>query len=167
MVNIYREVSNGVFQIWTGEAIDDIQYPTNIDVLWSNTELNAIGLYIPYDPGVPDGYSVANTSVHRVGDTVRYVYSLVADPEETPLDHPLSARQIRLGLIRNGYSLNFVQSIIDAIPDQQQREEAQVWWEFSTYVHWDHEMTQALLTLAGINQEDAITMWMEAKDYAA
>lgn len=85
-------------------------------------------------------------------------------PSAAPADYPLSARQLRLGLVRNGVSLGKVQATIDALPSPQ-RDEAQIYWEFSTEIHWGHPMTQSLMALAGISDEAAAAMWMLAKDY--
>lgn len=84
-----------------------------------------------------------------------------------PADFPLTARQLRLGLIRHGIGLSAVQAAISAIPVQEDRDEAQVYWEFSTVIDWTHPMTQGLMALAGISAEDAAEMWMVAKDYEA
>jgi hypothetical protein len=92
------------------------------------------------------------------------------EPEPLPLlpsNYPLTDRQLRLGLIRHGIPLATVQSAIDTIPDQLQRDEAQVWWEFSKTINWDHPMTQSLMALVGVTSEQATAMWMVAKDYAA
>jgi hypothetical protein len=59
------------------------------------------------------------------------------------------------------------ESAISAIGDGQQRDEAQVYWEFSTVINWSHPMTRGLMALAGITPEDAAAMWMVAKDYEA
>lgn len=85
-------------------------------------------------------------------------------PSTDPVDYPLTARQIRLGLVRNGVSLATIQATIDALPSPQ-RDEAQIYWEFSTMIHWEHPMTQALMALAGIDAKNAAAMWMAAKDY--
>lgn len=82
----------------------------------------------------------------------------------TPSDYPLTARQLRLGLVRNGVTLDKVQATIDALPSPQ-RDEAEIYWKFSTEIHWDHPMTQSLMALAGIPDEAAAAMWMLAKDY--
>lgn len=93
---------------------------------------------------------------------------LVADipeaPPSSPADYPLTARQLRLGLVRNGVSLGKVQATIDALPSPQ-RDEAQIYWEFSATINWEHPMTQSLMALAGIPDEAAAAMWMLAKDY--
>ena len=93
--------------------------------------------------------------------------AMIVAPSTDPADFPLTARQLRLGLIRHGISLATVQAAITAISDQQQRDEAQVYWEFSTVINWSHPMTQALIALVGITTEDAAAMWMAAKDYEA
>jgi len=166
-MTLYKEVSNNTFAIWNGEPIDGIRYPKNIESLWSNTNLAALDLYIPVDPGVADGRIVNTTSVARISNNVQYSYTYRDLSEEIPANFPLTSRQLRLGLIRNGYTLSFIQNIIDAIPDSTERDEAQVWWEFSDQIEWEHPMTGALLTLSGISANDAVTMWMTAKDYDA
>lgn len=93
--------------------------------------------------------------------------AMVVAPSTDPADFPLTARQLRLGLIRHGITLSTVQAAISAIGDGQQRDEAQVYWEFSTVINWSHPMTQALIALVGITTEDAAAMWMAAKDYEA
>lgn len=91
--------------------------------------------------------------------------ALIVAPSTSPADFPLSARQLRLGLIRHGISLATVQSAISGIEDTQQRDEAQVYWEFSTTIAWSHPMTQAIMALAGISPKSAAAMWMVAKGY--
>lgn len=88
-------------------------------------------------------------------------------PVYGPADFPLTARQLRLGLVRHGVSLGTVEAAIDGIDDAQERDEAQIYWEFSTHVRWEHPMTQTLMALVGISAEDGAAMWMVAKDYEA
>jgi hypothetical protein len=103
-------------------------------------------------------------------------YSVAPEPEpepepepipNIPASFPLSNRQLRLGLIRNGISLSAVAAVIAAIPDDVARDEATVWWEYSNPIHWDHPMTQTLIGLMGIPLANAEAMWMVAKDYDA
>jgi len=88
-------------------------------------------------------------------------------PLKIPASFPLSNRQLRLGLIRNGISLASVAAVIAAIPDDVARDEATVWWEYSDTIHWDHPMTQTLIGLMSISLANAEAMWMVAKDYDA
>lgn len=92
-------------------------------------------------------------------------------PEPTPADVPLSMRQLRLGLVRNGFPVDFVKQAIAAIEDDLERAEATIWYEETSSVEWAHPMTQALMaTAATVNPaftlELAATMWMEAASFA-
>ena len=88
-------------------------------------------------------------------------------PSTDPASFPLSNRQLRLGLIRNGIGLSAVAAVIAAIPDAVARDEATVWWEYTEVIQWGHPMTQTLIALMGIPLANASAMWMAAKDYAA
>ena len=88
-------------------------------------------------------------------------------PAKTPSDFPLSDRQLRIGLIMAGFDLANIQAAIDAIPDATQRAVAQVWWDRSILIHWEHPMTQNLIGLVGLTPEQASAMWMAAKDLEA
>jgi hypothetical protein len=72
---LYRETSDG-FVRWAGEPIDGIKYPTNIEMLWDAQELEAIGLYVPLSPPIPDGKVATGFTVQRVSGVVTYVYTL-------------------------------------------------------------------------------------------
>jgi len=69
-------------------------------------------------------------------------------PDNSPVPESVSARQIRLWLVRNGISLATVETAIDAIPDQQTRDSVRVEWEYAPYVErahpWLVPMAQAL-----------------------
>ena len=84
-----------------------------------------------------------------------------------PEAFPLSARQIRLGLIGAGISLASVNATINSIPDQAQREIAQVWWDYTDPVIWEHPVRAQLTAMLGISEAQAKAMWMTAKDIAA
>jgi len=86
----------------------------------------------------------------------------------TPANNPLTMRQLRLGLLLiGGFSSSFIQDAINAIPDATQRGVAQIWYDESATVEWEHPMTQQLIAAAGITTEQAAAMWMQAKDLDA
>lgn len=85
----------------------------------------------------------------------------------TPADFPLSMRQLRLGLLGAGKPVGFIQDVIDGIADVTQRAYAQIWYEETSVVEWDHAQTQALIALSGLSSEEASAMWLAAKDIAA
>lgn len=88
-------------------------------------------------------------------------------PTPTPANTPLSMRQLRLGLVMNGFPVDFIQTAINAIPDTMQRAIATIWYEETSVVHWAHPMTQSLITASGLNPTQAATMWMQAKSLEA
>lgn len=84
-----------------------------------------------------------------------------------PANTPLTMRQLRLGLLLiGGFPATFIQDAINAIPDTTQRGVAQIWYDETSVVEWDHPMTQTLIAAAGLSTEQAAAMWMQAKDLA-
>jgi hypothetical protein len=163
---LYRETQDG-FAPWNpADPIGGVRYPPNIGQLWSAAELAALGLYTPApaDP-TPEGKIVTGTAVARVGVVVKFVNTLADAPIPTPADTPLTMRQLRLGLLLiGGFPATFIQDAITAIPDATQRGVAQIWYDESATVEWEHPMTQQLIAAAGITTKQAAAMWMQAKD---
>lgn len=162
---LYLETSDG-FVPWNGQIINGIIYPRDIAHTWSAEDLAAIGLYEPLPAdGVPEGKYIVSTSVQRVEGEVKFVHELDDIPEPpapTPETHPLSMRQLRLGLLLNGFSVTFIQDIINEMEDPIERSIAQIWYEETNTVEWNHPMTQSLMAAAGINETNARTMWLQA-----
>lgn len=84
---LYREVSPNTFEPWTGQPIQDVQYPRSIETKWSAAQLAAIGLYapLPADP-IPEGKQSTGRTVERVNDDVKFVHTLVDTPSPTNED---------------------------------------------------------------------------------
>lgn len=164
---LYHEDPNHDFLPWNGEVIGNQKHPLSIEFSWTSDELAAIGLYIPVETPVPTGKRVASKTVKRIGGVVKYVYVYENIPVGGPADHPLSDRQLRLGLVLSGFPLAAVQATIDSIPDPTQRIVAQIWWDRSTLIEWNHVMTQTLIAAVGLTTEQASAMWMAAKDLEA
>ncbi|MDO1582439.1 hypothetical protein [Rhizobium oryzicola] len=96
----YRETAPNVFSAWAGEVIKDVRYPLNIADLWSDAELEAIGLYrpLPADP-VPAGKMVKGSAVSRVSGVVKWVNDLVdLPPPLVTADDVIAERERRLAL---------------------------------------------------------------------
>jgi hypothetical protein len=81
---------------------------------------------------------------------------------EPPVPESVSARQIRLWLIRNGVSLAQVEAAIDAIPDQLQRDSVQVEWEYAPYVERTHPMLIPLAAALGLTETQVDQAFIEA-----
>lgn len=72
---------------------------------------------------------------------------------------PLSARQLRLGLIANGITLASVQAAIDGIADPTAREIAQVEWEYATTFERTHSLILQIGTALNLTPEEIDVMW--------
>lgn len=83
-------------------------------------------------------------------------------PELPAVPASVTARQIRLWLVRHGVSLAQVDAAIDAIPDEQQREECRVEWDYAPYVERSHPMLLPLAQALGLTPEQVDEAFREA-----
>ena len=83
------------------------------------------------------------------------------EPPPEPL-RPLTARQLRLGLVTNGISLSSVEAAIDAIEDQTDREVARIEWEYATTFERSHPLIEQVGAALGLTPEQIDAMWTEA-----
>jgi hypothetical protein len=74
----------------------------------------------------------------------------------------VSARQIRLWLVRQGISLASVDAAIDAIPDQLQRDSVRVEWDYAPYVERSHPMLVPLAAALGLTEQQVDQAFIEA-----
>ena len=74
----------------------------------------------------------------------------------------VSARQIRLWLLRQGISLAAVDAAIDAIPDQLQRDSVRVEWDYAPYVERSHPMLVPLAAALGLTEQQVDQAFVEA-----
>jgi hypothetical protein len=74
----------------------------------------------------------------------------------------ISARQIRLWLISNGISLSQIDTLINNIQDQTQREYTKVEWEYAPYVERNHPMVAIFASALNLSSEDVDNAFIEA-----
>jgi hypothetical protein len=79
-----------------------------------------------------------------------------------PVPESVSARQIRLWLIRQGISLAAVDAAIDAIPDQLQRDSVRVEWDYAPYVERSHPFLVPLAAALGLTEQQVDQAFVEA-----
>lgn len=92
-----------------------------------------------------------------------YVPPAELTPDEKRLLMPtLSARQLRLGLIRNGISLATISAAISAMPEGESKEEASVEWEYATTYERTHALISTIGLAVNLTPEQIDTMWLEA-----
>lgn len=74
----------------------------------------------------------------------------------------VSARQVRLWLIQNGFSLGQVDAAIDSIQDTMTRESVRVEWEYAPYIEKSHPMLAPLASGLGLTQAQIDQAFVEA-----
>jgi hypothetical protein len=79
-----------------------------------------------------------------------------------PVPGSVTARQIRLWLVRHGVSLAAVDAAIDAIQDAQAREEARVEWDYAPYVERAHPMLVPLAAALGLDESQVDDAFRQA-----
>lgn len=85
-----------------------------------------------------------------------------AEREAVAKRGPLTARQLRLGLVNNGFSLGQVDTAIDALPDGADKEKARIEWQYAGEFNRDHPLIATIAVRLGISAELFETMWTEA-----
>lgn len=81
--------------------------------------------------------------------------SLIPQDEPPAPPSTVTARQVRLWLVRHGVAVSDVTDALDAIEDAQVRQEAQIEWEYAPYIERSHPMVQAIATALDIDIDTA------------
>ena len=108
---------------------------------------------------VPDGY-VASLPWRVV--TAAELETLREQYERHPIPASISARQIRLWLVRAGYSLDTVAQVIASIPDQATRDTVAIEWEYAPVIERAHPWLVPLGQALGMDAENIDQAFREA-----
>lgn len=76
---------------------------------------------------------------------------------------PLTAVQIRIGLLTNGIKESDVDSVIAGMPEGPEKDAAKIKWEKSDEYHRDNPLIEQIGTALGLSEEQIDTMWKEAE----
>lgn len=82
--------------------------------------------------------------------------------DTSPVPPQVSARQIRLWLVRNGIPLATVEDAIDSIMDQPTRDAIRVEWEYAPYVERSHQWLVPLAQVLGLDEAAVDAAFREA-----
>lgn len=82
--------------------------------------------------------------------------------DTSPIPTSVTARQIRLWLVRNGYSLDTISQAIAAIPDAATRDAVSVEWEYAPYVERSHPWLAPLAQALGLDEENVDQAFRQA-----
>ncbi|PDT54706.1 MULTISPECIES: hypothetical protein [Sinorhizobium] len=75
---------------------------------------------------------------------------------------PLTARQLRLGLLASGISVRQVSVAIGAMPAGADKDRAQIEWEYASTFNRTHHLIGAIGAVLGLPLEQIDTMWEAA-----
>lgn len=118
--------------LWTGEKINGLGHPKNIEALWSDSELEAIGLYRARSPDpVPEGYTGIGMTVQVVDRKVKKVHSLlktVVTPKQVKAEaqrriYELAPQHVQANVTARGIELLY-KGKDNLTPDEQAEADA-------------------------------------------
>jgi hypothetical protein len=82
--------------------------------------------------------------------------------DTSPVPPSVTARQIRLWLVSQNYSLDMIAQAIAAIPDQATRDAVAVEWEYAPYVERTHPWLVPLAQALGLDEANVDHAFREA-----
>lgn len=106
--------------------------------------------------------SSATTELSTLEAKVSELEATVVELTPPPKPESVTPAQIRLWLIANGISLDTVEQMIAAIPDDTTRAAAQVRWEYGLVVLRDDPLVQQMGTALGFTTEQMDTAFLAA-----
>ena len=83
---------------------------------------------------------------------------------EAPALSPITSRQMRLTLVRNGVHPDDVSAAIAAMPEGTARDEAMIEWEYAAHFERGHPSIALIGAHFGWDAERIDALWLEALD---
>lgn len=102
---------------------------------------------------------INNQGMRRFIDGQVVEYTPPVEPVPPP---PITKRQLRLTLVRNGISLASVDAAIASMPDGLAKEEAQIEWADASTFNRNHPTLLLTASALGLTQVQIDAMWAEA-----
>lgn len=129
------------------ENYEQTEIPDSQVEMWRATGNPKLNYYIPVPPK-PSEDAVWNAGSWFVPDPV--------------VPSSVTARQIRLWLVQNGYALSQVEQAIDSIEDATQREIIKIEWEYAPYIERSHGMLASIAAALGLDSSAVDQAFVEA-----
>ncbi len=79
-----------------------------------------------------------------------------------PVVPPITRRQLRLTLVRQGISLASVEAAIDAMPDGLEKAEAKIEWADASEFERSHPTLLLIVSALGLTEAQVDAMWLKA-----
>lgn len=87
------------------------------------------------------------------------VIAFLNPPEVLP---PITKRQLRLTLVRNGIALALVEAAIASMPEGLPKEEAKIEWDDASAFNRNHPTLLLIAGALGLTEAQVDAMWREA-----
>ena len=141
---LFREI-DGKFEHWKGERLSGVSHPINIGDVWSEDELEAIGLFKLYDdlaPTLEAGDDITLVELEKIDGKLQKKYTVGKIPKDDNLRKTLQCTKLQAVMILNEYDmLNQVESIVG-----KSDETVQLAWKYCTTLERDSIMVNLLYT---------------------
>jgi hypothetical protein len=129
-----------------------------IDLEWNHPEFGWIEFTANPDDVEEHGRQLHSLAMQ--GEVAPYVSPPIEEQRESM--KLLTARQLRLGLVNNGFTLTQVTDAIDAIPDETDRAKAKIEWEYAATFDRIHPLVITIGTALGLSEDQIDTIWVSA-----
>ena len=86
----------------------------------------------------------------------------IAEANKLIVPSIITARQLRLQLVLNGFDLNTIDLIIDSLPEPN-KSIAKVSWEYATTFEREHQMLELIAQQLGITETELDTIFINAE----
>ena len=83
------------------------------------------------------------------------------DPAKPTIPRAVTARQIRMALVKSGYTLSGIESTLDALPEPQ-KSEAKIAWEYSNEFQRLNPLIAAFAPMLGLTSEQIDQLFVYA-----
>lgn len=132
-------------------------------------------------PTIPDNYAIRRSLYPPIGDQLDAYWAgpgsakykgMMDKIREIKANHPVStaqnppefvsATQIRLWLIENGYNLQDIENSIDAVEDEKTRLALKAQWEYAPYIERNHPFVGVIGSMLGLTSEQVNQAFTEA-----
>ncbi len=101
---------------------------------------------------------------HEISEGMLYQNgAFVAAPAEAPVYSPVTRRQLRLTLVRNGISLESVEATIAAMPEGLAKQEAQIEWADASEFSRQHPTLLVVANALSLTDAQVDAMWRQAE----
>ncbi len=122
-------------------------------------EIDGQHFTVPDVPENPHRQLIAEWEFNEEGERVNTIPPFVAPPVPSP---PITRRQLRLTLVRNGIALSTVEAAIEAMPEGLEKAEAQIEWADASEFERSHPTLLLIASALGLAEAQVDTMWLEA-----